>query len=172
MLTDATHGLLGVVPCSGAIDRETLGENVFNSPAARRRLNAATHLPVTVALVRSVLTAWLACKPIVVRSTQLRLYRLQRLGCGRRSCACHASQVIDMPLLFESGAFRLTRPRVLVGCDEQTQQQRLMVRNGLTAQQASARIRSQMPLDAKQRLADVVIDNNGSIDATREQVSN
>ena len=80
------------------------------------------------------------------------------------------AQVIDMPLLFESGAHRFTRPRVLVACDEQSQQRRLMARGHLTAQQATARMRSQMLLDAKQRLADVVIDNNGSIDATRGQV--
>ena len=76
-----------------------------------------------------------------------------------------------MPLLFESGTYRFTRPRVLVACDAKTQQKRLMARNGFTAQQASARISSQMPLKAKQSLADVVIDNDGSLDATRGQVS-
>ncbi len=76
-----------------------------------------------------------------------------------------------MPLLFESGTHRFTRPRVLVACDEQTQQQRLMARNGLTAQQASARISSQMPLEAKRSLADVLIDNNRDLDATRRQVN-
>ncbi len=76
-----------------------------------------------------------------------------------------------MPLLFESGTHRFTRPRVLVACDEQTQQKRLMARNGLTAQQASARISSQMPLEAKRSLADIVVDNNGDLDATREQVN-
>ena len=80
-------------------------------------------------------------------------------------------QVIDMPLLFESGTHRFTRPRVLVACDEETQKKRLMARNRLTAQQASARISAQMPLEAKRNLADVVIDNNGSLDATREQVN-
>ena len=76
-----------------------------------------------------------------------------------------------MPLLFESGTHRFTRPRVLVACDEQIQLKRLMARNGLTAQQASARISSQMPLEAKRNLADVVIDNSGDLDATQNQVN-
>jgi hypothetical protein len=78
--------------------------------------------------------------------------------------------VVDMPLLFETGASRLTKPRVLIACDEHTQLQRLMARNGLSAEQASARVGSQMPLEAKRRRADVVIDNSGSQDATQKQV--
>ena len=153
---------------SGEIDRDALGDAVFSDPAARKRLNAATHLTVAMALVRSLLAAWLACKPIVVRSSCD-----GRAASGPKVSICelaHAVQVIDMALLFESGAYRLTRPRVLVACDEQNQQQRLMARNGLTAQQALARVSSQMPLEAKRRLADIIIDNNGSIDATQEQV--
>ncbi len=56
--------------CPGEIDRDALGDAVFSDPAARRRLNAATHLPVAVALIRSILGAWLTFKPIVVRGPQ------------------------------------------------------------------------------------------------------
>jgi len=56
--------------CSGEIDRDALGDAVFSDPAARRRLNGATHLPVAVALIGGVLAAWLTFKPVVVRGTQ------------------------------------------------------------------------------------------------------
>ena len=128
---------------SGEIDRDALGAAVFSDPAARKRLNAATHLPLACELIVRLLAAWMMFEPLVV---------------------------VDMPLLFETGASRLTRPRVLVACDKHTQLQRLMARNGLSAEQASARVSAQMPLAAKRSRADVVIDNNGSLDITRQQV--
>lgn len=74
-----------------------------------------------------------------------------------------------MPLLFETGAYKLTWPRVLVACDAQTQLQRLMARDASSAEAARARMEAQMPLEAKRKLASVVIDNSGSLEATREQ---
>ena len=56
--------------CSGEIDRDALGDTVFSNPAARRRLNAATHLPVAIALVGKIIAAWLTCTPTVVRDSQ------------------------------------------------------------------------------------------------------
>jgi dephospho-CoA kinase len=54
--------------------------------------------------------------------------------------------------------------------DVATQLARLMRRDGLSEAQARARIDSQMSLDAKSRLADVVIDNSKDIADTRRQV--
>jgi dephospho-CoA kinase len=45
-----------------------------------------------------------------------------------------------------------------------------MERDGLTESQALERIRSQMPLEDKRRLADVVIDNSGSLEETAKQL--
>ncbi len=75
-----------------------------------------------------------------------------------------------MPLLFETGFWRLTRPRVLVACSPEVQRQRLMQRDTLLQAGADARISSQMPLEAKRRLADVVLDNDGSLEQLRQQV--
>lgn len=79
-------------------------------------------------------------------------------------------QVVDMPLLFETGAYKVTRPRVLVACDAETQLQRLMARDATDVVAARARMEAQMPLEAKRKLADVVIDNSGSLADTRKQV--
>jgi len=75
-----------------------------------------------------------------------------------------------MPLLFESGSHRLTRPRVLVAADPATQLQRLVARDGLSEAAAAARIAAQMPLESKVELADIIIDNNGSLDELRRKV--
>ena len=54
--------------------------------------------------------------------------------------------------------------------DEKVQLQRLLARNKLTEMEAKARIASQLPLRDKIGLADAVIDNNGSLDETEQQV--
>ena len=51
---------------------------------------------------------------------------------------------------------------------EQEQLRRVMARDGLTAQQAQARIDSQMPLSEKLARADRTIDNSGSRERTQE----
>ena len=45
-----------------------------------------------------------------------------------------------------------------------------MARNDLTHEDALQRINSQVPLEIKKKQADFVIDNNGSLTATKEQV--
>ena len=50
------------------------------------------------------------------------------------------------------------------------QKQRLIARNRLSEQEAINRINSQLPMVEKEAGANAVIDNNGSIEETREQV--
>lgn len=128
---------------TGEIDREALASIVFADAAQRRRLNAATHPAVGVELCRRILLDWLLCRPVLV---------------------------IDMPLLFETGFYRLTRPRMLVACSPEVQRQRLMQRDKLLQAAADARIASQMPLHQKRQLADVVVDNDGSLEELQHKV--
>ncbi|KIZ07746.1 dephospho-CoA kinase [Monoraphidium neglectum] len=116
---------------------------VFIDDAGRRRLNAATHLPVAMEIVRQLISCWLRMRLVVV---------------------------MDMPLLFETGSHKLTRPRVLVAADPDHQLRRLKERDGSSEADARARMAAQMPLEAKARLADVVLDNNGSLEALERQV--
>ena len=58
----------------------------------------------------------------------------------------------------------------LVYTDEKTQLQRLMKRNHLSQEQASSRIKSQMPIEDKVEFADFVIDNTKSREETIKQV--
>lgn len=78
--------------------------------------------------------------------------------------------VLDIPLLFESKLTSLVDKVLLVFVDDSIQLERLMARNNFTKEEAKARIRSQMPLQEKVSLADEVINNNGTIEETKEQL--
>jgi dephospho-CoA kinase len=62
------------------------------------------------------------------------------------------------------------RPVILVASDINTQKQRLRDRDHLTDTEAQQHIDAQMSLDEKRKLADYVIENNGSLDDLEQQV--
>ena len=78
--------------------------------------------------------------------------------------------VQSIPLLFEADLTGQVTEIWVVTCTLQQQQQRLMVRNHLTPEQAEARICSQMPLAQKASQADVVLDNSGNLPELFQQV--
>jgi dephospho-CoA kinase len=127
----------------GRIDRGRLGALVFGDEGARRRLNAIVH-----PLVRE----WMAARTA--------------------EAAQGGAEIIvqDVPLLFENGLPPLYSAVLLVYVPEQVQLERLMKGRGLEEDRARAMIAAQMPIEEKRTLANHVIDNSGSRDATRDQV--
>jgi dephospho-CoA kinase len=93
-----------------------------------------------------------------------------------RQCFDHdLSEITDtavavIPLLFEANLQNIVSEVWVVTCSPQQQLDRLQTRNQLTLEQAQARIKSQMPLVAKVRLADVVLDNSGTTANLIEQI--
>ena len=83
----------------------------------------------------------------------------------------HDVVVMDIPLLFESKLTHLVDKTLLVFVTEKTQLKRLMERNDLTEKEATDRIQSQMPLSEKVKLSHAVIDNNGSLTKTEQQLN-
>ena len=77
---------------------------------------------------------------------------------------------LDMPLLFEVKYHSYVDEAWLVYVDPETQLRRLMARNNFTEREALARIQAQLPIDEKRSLAQVIIDNAGSLENTKEQV--
>ena len=59
---------------------------------------------------------------------------------------------------------------ILVACDVNVQRQRLVERDQLDATAAQKHIEAQMSLEEKRRLADYVIENNGSLEDLERQV--
>ena len=66
--------------------------------------------------------------------------------------------IYEVPLLFEAGVDKRVDEIIVVTADRETQIARLKKRNGLSRAEAIRRIRSQMPLSKKIRLADIVVD--------------
>lgn len=135
---------------SGELDRPKLGKLVFNDPGARMKLNLLIH-------------------PLVTRETQARIALHRARGV--------AVIVADIPLLLEgkksgvgSGAVLPFDRIALVYATEAQQLDRVMARDGLSREDALSRIRSQLPIEEKRALADVVIDNSGPWEATERQV--
>lgn len=79
--------------------------------------------------------------------------------------------VAVIPLLFEANLQKMVSEVWVVTCSLQQQLDRLQTRNRLTLEQAQARIKSQMPLAAKVRMADVVLDNSGTTADLIEQIT-
>ncbi|HEU5321749.1 MAG TPA: dephospho-CoA kinase, partial [Methylomirabilota bacterium] len=128
----------------GTLDRARLGAAVFADPERRRRLEAITHPAIRARLAG----------------------RLQRLA----DEGFDGIVVFDAPVMIETGGHRLMDRLVVVTADEASQLARLTARDGLDAEAARQRMRSQMPVAEKARLADHVIDNSGDRAATEAQV--
>lgn len=126
----------------GSLDRPKLGRIVFNDDARRRRLMAITFPFIGRLLAERFAAAEASGAPFVV---------------------------YESALLFENGGPDAWRPIVVVWVDEEQQIARLRARNGLSLDDATARIRSQMPIAKKVELADELIDNRGSPEETRRQ---
>lgn len=135
---------------SGELDRARLGERVFREPEARRRLNDLIH-------------------PLVFGELRARLEAHIRAGASLI--------VLDIPLLLEgrasgrgSGTKLPFDAIVVVYADSETQIRRVMQRDGLSREDAVARLEAQLPIEEKRRLADVVIDNSSDWAQTEAQV--
>lgn len=127
----------------GTLDRPKLGSIIFQDAKKREILNNIVHPAVREQMLKE---------------------RDEAKENGAQAV------VLDIPLLFESKLAHFADVTLLVYTDEDVQLKRLMERNGYTAEEASVRISSQMPLSEKKAMADEVINNNGSLTETKEQL--
>lgn len=78
--------------------------------------------------------------------------------------------VFVIPLLFEAKMTDLITESWVINSSYEKQLQRLQERNNLSVEEAKIRINSQMPLEKKILLADVVINNNGDKQELYKQI--
>ncbi|MFR0609905.1 dephospho-CoA kinase [Limosilactobacillus mucosae] len=133
-----------VLQSDGTLDRALLGRMVFGDPKGLSDLDQIEH-PLIMAAIDEQLTS----------------FKKQGLPVV----------VLDVPLLFETGMDQECDLTVLAVVDRQTQLERLIKRDHCTETAALKRINAQMPLEEKMRRANVIIDNNGSLEQTRRQVA-
>ncbi|MBX6388547.1 MAG: dephospho-CoA kinase [Frankia sp.] len=130
----------GVLRPDGSLDREGLGRIVFADPAARRRLEGITH-------------------PLIREETARRF----------SSLPADAIVVHDIPLLVEAGMAGGYDVVVVVEAPRELRLQRLEAR-GLPRAQAEARMANQADDAARRAVADVVLDNSGTLADLHAQV--
>jgi dephospho-CoA kinase len=133
-----------VLQPDGYLDRKRLGAIVFPDPERRKRLEAITH-------------------PAIRK-------RQQRILSVLEEEAFDGVVIWDVALLIETGGAPQMDRVVVVYADEGTQLRRLQARDGMGEAEALARIRTQMPVAEKAKLAHYVIDNSGSRADTERQV--
>jgi dephospho-CoA kinase len=126
----------------GEIDRSALADRVFASPAARARLEDIVH-PIVRARLAEEIEAYRGTDRIVV---------------------------VDSPLIVESGQHGSFDVLVVVSAPEEEQIARITEARTMTEPQVRARIRAQMPLEEKARVADVVLDNDGTLEELHDHV--
>ena len=124
------------------LDRQKLRTLIFNQPEARKRLESIIHPRVRALAEERIRQYAAAGYPVVI---------------------------YEVPLLFEGNLQEWLRPVILVACDVETQTARLQNRDHLTAADAEKHIAAQMSLKDKRRLADYVIENNGSLEDLERQ---
>jgi len=131
----------GILKADGSIDRRKLAEKAFINKLTVDKLNRAVH-------------------PEVIKSIKEEI----------RACA-KPKIILDAPLLIEAGLDNLVDRLVVVDIGGVEQLKRAKSRSGLNHYQILKRVKRQIPLSRKVRMADFVIDNNRSIKKTKLQVN-
>lgn len=128
----------------GTLHRKKLGERIFGDESAKRTLESIVH-------------------PVIRQELYDRIEYWDKHGAGKLV-------VFDIPLFFESGYQQVLPEHLVVYVPRHVQLQRLMERDGLSEEAAEARLRAQMDIEEKKRLAESVIDNSGTLAETERQV--
>ncbi|MEI5032896.1 dephospho-CoA kinase [Streptomyces sp. CA-278952] len=131
----------GVLTAEGALDRPALGALVFADAGRLAALNAIVH-PLVGALAAE----------------------------RERAAPEDAVVVHDVPLLAENGLAPLYDLVVVVDASAETQLERLVTLRGMTESDARARMAAQATRDQRRAVADLIVDNDGPLEALEPQV--
>ena len=109
---------------------------------------------------------------LLEQSSQIQNQIIREELAGRRDLLAETEDIffMDLPLLFELQYEEWFDQIWLVDVMVETQLSRLMTRNALSQEEAEKRIAAQLSLREKRKRSDVLIDNNGSLEETRQQI--
>jgi dephospho-CoA kinase len=126
---------------NGEINRNTLGDIIFNDHQKKQLLNSIVH-------------------PYVNEEVNRQIIQIQKTH-------PNAVIVLDIPLLIEAGMYDDLSEIIVVYTPQDIQIQRLMQRDRISEADALARVQSQMSIEEKKQQATLVIDNSSTIENTR-----
>ena len=135
---------MAIVTAGGTLDRAAIARLIFTDPTMRAEVEQISH-------------------PLIRRAVEERLRMAEK---EQKRAA-----VLDVPLLFEAGWDALADEVWVVALPPEEQLTRLLARDKTMSEgEARARIAAQMPLAEKCARADVIIDNSGTKEETRDYV--
>lgn len=119
---------------NGTLNRKKLGQIVFNDKQAKKDLERIIH-------------------PHIIKKTNEIIAKKYN----------NTNIVVDAPLLFEVGLDRVCDKVIVIYTRYHIQITRFMQRDNISKEEAIKRISLQMPIEEKIRLADITIDNSGTL---------
>lgn len=131
---------------AGALDRAKLREHVFKNPAERLKLETLLH-------------------PAIYEHTLNKLME--------NEAYLHPPyQLLVIPLLFENNRYAsIVQKSLVIDCDESLQIKRVGLRSKIPEAEISAIIATQVPRTTRLKLADEVVENNGSLAELQEKIT-
>lgn len=132
-----------ILDADGNIDRKVFAEIIFGNEYNRNKCNRIVH-------------------PYVFR----RMFKKAKAYMDNKS---DSVIVFEVPLLVESAFYKKMNKNIVVMADYNVRLKRIMDRNNLSEEQAKLKMDSQIPGNLQMKVADYVIQNNGSIEDLREQ---
>jgi dephospho-CoA kinase len=126
------------------INRRKLADIVFNDPSKLKTLTSIIH-------------------PVILKEVQLRIKKLKKNPKARMV-------VIDAPLLIEAGWHQWVDYLIVVKASMALTIQRVRAQRNLSRAEIFRRMKAQMPITQKIRMADIVIDNKKNLNETQHQV--
>ncbi len=134
-----------ILAANKKIDRNKLGRIVFDDKKKLKTLSDIVH-------------------PYIFKEWRTRLKAI-------RKADLHAVVLSDVPLLYEENLQHYFDLTLLILIPPEEQIRRLMARSRLSHEEAEKRLKSQIPIGEKIRLADIIIDNRGTVVETEEAVA-
>ncbi len=141
MLETFGDGILGE---DGEINRQELGKIVFSDPTKLQELNKISH-------------------PLIYNKAK------EEIDYASKKDE-YDYIIIDAALLIEIRLIELVDEVWGVYGSPETQTQRLMLRNGISEEEAKKRISSQLPWSEIKKVTHVEINNDNTIESTKEQI--
>ncbi|MGM4920915.1 dephospho-CoA kinase [Tardiphaga sp. 813_E8_N1_3] len=128
---------------NGKVDRAKLSAQVVHDAAAMKKLEQIVH-------------------PL------LSAYHRKFLDDAEKSGVPVA--VVDVPLLYETGGEKRVDAVVVVSTNPEQQRERILAREGMTAEKLDAILARQLPDAEKRKRADFVVDTSNGLDPVRERI--
>lgn len=131
-----------IIRSDGSLDRPLLAKRAFPTPEGREQLNSIVH-PAVIDLLEEIIA------------------RCQADGT--------AGVIVDAPLLFESGLDKRCSAVIAVVAPDSCRLERIMARDGLTADAARMRMEAQHPCEYYSARADYTIVNDSTLERLHQQ---